>query len=124
MVDREQATAIARSFVARIPAPEDDELVLRDDATVERAFGWVFVYTSKKHLDTGDDRYALFGNAPVIVDRQDGSVHETGTARPLAYYIQEYEYKKGLRPDPPDPALSWAQSAVAEAARPERTDDD
>jgi len=125
LVDREQATAIAREALARLPQPKGDQLVLVETATIERPFGWVFCYNSKKYLETGDDRHALLGNAPLIVDREDGSVHATGTARPVQYYIHEYEHKKGLRPDPPDPALSWAGIAAAEAGQaPEGKDND
>jgi len=31
------------------------------------------------------------GNAPIIVNRFDGSLHFTGTARPTEEYIRDYE---------------------------------
>jgi hypothetical protein len=59
--------------------------------TLERPFGWVFCYDSKAYLETGDMRHAIAGNAPIIVDRKDGSVHVTGTGRLLAEYLDNYE---------------------------------
>ena len=46
----------------------------------ELDFGWVFFY------DAGDE--VIAGNAPIIVDRDAGCIHITGTARPLAEYLE------------------------------------
>src|SRR5689334_11487254 len=70
------------------PAPE--ELVILDEHTIERPWGWVFFYTSRGWRD-GDEQYAVGGNAPFIVDRMTGTLRATGTARPIEYYIAEYE---------------------------------
>lgn len=43
-----------------------------------------------KHLETSDFRYALAGNAPIVVTR-DGVIHETGTALPLEKYLERFE---------------------------------
>jgi ribosomal protein L7/L12 len=67
------------------------ELVVVDDSTIERDWGWVFFYSSKKWIETGDIQYALGGNAPYIVNRFDGSIHETGTAHSIEHYIDIYE---------------------------------
>ena len=63
--------------------------------------GWVFFYDSIAHQESGEFRDALAGNAPILVDRTDGSVHVTGTARPVAEYIERYR-----RRDPND-ERSW-----------------
>ena len=72
-------------------APLGDELVIIDDATIERPFGWVFFYQSKRYLESGEFEFCLAGNAPLIVDRRTGEVHVTGTARPIETYIAAYE---------------------------------
>jgi hypothetical protein len=61
-----------------------------DGETLERDFGWVFFYESQEYLDTGEFGRTLAGNSPIIVDRRDGSVHKTGTARSIDYYLEEY----------------------------------
>ena len=53
-------------------------------------FGWVFFYDSKKHQETGDFRFSLAGNAPIIFDRHDGKLYSTGTAHPVEYYLEQY----------------------------------
>jgi hypothetical protein len=65
------------------------ELVIHEH-TIERPWGWVFFYNARGFLD-GDMRYALGGNAPIIVNRYDGTFRDTGTAAPVEYYIAEYE---------------------------------
>jgi len=68
------------------------ELILED--TIEDDFGWVFFYNSKEYLDTGNILFMLAGNAPIIVDKFDGSVHETGTAEPIEVYIEQYKRQR------------------------------
>jgi hypothetical protein len=71
-----------------ISGPE--KLVILDEHTIERSWGWVFFWTSQGWRD-GDISYALGGNAPFIVDRQTGTMHVTGTADPVEFYIENYE---------------------------------
>lgn len=92
-VTRADAEKIALGYVKSKEAEAGCELVLLDRSTRETAFGWVFFYDSKEHLETGDFRYALAGNAPIVVTLADGRVHETGTARPLEEYLREFTKK-------------------------------
>lgn len=70
--------------------PEDDWVVL-DEATIEKPWGWVFFYTSKLWRETGDIKYAVAGNSPLIVERKDGCILSTGTACATESYIENYE---------------------------------
>lgn len=72
----------------------DITYVLLDEETIIQSFGWVFFYTSKEFLETGDFSYMLVGNAPIIVDKFTGEVSETGTAYPIEYYIEQYRQGK------------------------------
>ena len=71
--------------------PEDDEIIILDDATIEKSWGWVFFQTSKKWHETNDIKYAIAGNAPIIVEKDTGKLFFTGTAYPIEHYIQNYE---------------------------------
>ena len=86
---REQALATVRTRPADLPL--GDELVLIEDDTIERDWGWVFFFTSRLWRDTGDPRYENHGEGPLIVNRYDGSVHTTGTSHPSEYYVTRYE---------------------------------
>ena len=67
-----------------------EELVILDEETIERPWGWVFFYTTRGWRD-GDSRYAVGGNGPIIVNRLDGTLRSTGTARSPEQIISEYE---------------------------------
>jgi hypothetical protein len=97
MIDFDQARGIALDWItANAPTGQDGtlELCILDDRTRELDFGWVFCYTSKLFRDTGDFQYALAGNAPLIVDRRDGTLRVTGTTLPLEHYIERYRRER------------------------------
>ena len=68
------------------------ELVIVD--TIERPWGWAFVYDSADHVrsDALDDM--ILGNAPILVDRESGRLFVTGTAQSTEYYMALYEQGK------------------------------
>jgi len=95
MLTREKARALVVAELER-PAkysyPSDPtDLVIVDEATIEKVWGWVFFYDSERYLKTREIGFALVGNAPYIVNRDTGAVRVTGTAQPIEYYIAEYE---------------------------------
>src|SRR6266568_8600393 len=91
MISKDDARSIALAAILKSWDIEDDEPVIVDELTIERPFGWVFFYDSLRHHRTQNLSNHLAGNAPIIVNRFDGSQHVTGTARPTEEYIREYE---------------------------------
>ena len=71
--------------------PDRPELVILDDGTITKEYGWVFFYQSKKYLETNDYRDCLAGNSPYIVNKYSGELVQTGTARPIDHYLRQYE---------------------------------
>ena len=72
---------------------QDDDvlrLAIADEHTITEDFGWVFFYQSAEFLETGDFSKRLAGNAPIIVSKVDGKLHETGTAKPIEFYIENF----------------------------------
>jgi hypothetical protein len=78
---------------------QDIELVIV--AVYEYAEAWVFVYNSKRYLDSGRARDSLAGNGPILVDRRDASMHRAGSRRSVEEYLELY--LQG------DPAGEWSQ---------------
>lgn len=72
-----------------------DVVVLKEE-TMEFEFGWVFFYQTKAFAETKNILYALRGNAPIIINKHDGSMYFTGTAYPVEKYIADYmeEFRK------------------------------
>jgi hypothetical protein len=71
--------------------PDEEELVILDDLTIEKPWGWVFFCNSRQFAETGNFMDSLLGNAPYIVDRHTGDLLVTGTAYEIEYYIERYE---------------------------------
>ena len=94
MLDREQAQESMVADLERLhqayPGSPTD-IVILDDMTIEKDWGWVFFYQSARYLNTKDFSDMLFGNAPYIVNRYTGELRITGTAHPVEYYIEDYE---------------------------------
>jgi Immunity protein 35 len=68
-------------------------LVVLEEKTIEKEYGWIFFYDSMKSLE-GDERYLIAGNAPLIVEKNDGSVHELPSIPPLEDWIIRYEAQR------------------------------
>lgn len=112
MVNREQADKVVSTwldeheiatFDFESPLPRHDDPHLQKLVVVqvdEHDFGWVYFYDGSRHVETGEFRYALAGNAPLIVDRSDGQLYTTGTAHPIEHYLDEYRRGIRRRPDP------------------------
>lgn len=71
--------------------PEGVRLVVIDELTIEKPWGWIFFYNTEAYLRSGNYRDCLAGNAPYIVNQQTGELVETGTAYDLEYYVDQYE---------------------------------
>ncbi|GLX02690.1 YrhB domain-containing protein [Microtetraspora sp. NBRC 16547] len=63
----------------------------------EYPIGWVYYYQSARYVRTGEFSAMLAGNAPILIDRQDGAILPTGTAHPLEHYINEHTRSRAER---------------------------
>ena len=98
MIDRDAALAIARTYLGQSKMRDGTDLVVREDRTLEKPFGWVVFWDSRTFVETGDPQLAAIGNGPLIIDRVDGSVHPTGSTRPLERFFERYERERAKRP--------------------------
>ncbi len=92
MIDRNTARAIALAEVNK-PNPhraEPLECVIEDQYTREEDFGWVFFYQSREYVETQVFSARLAGNGPIIITREDGSIHRFGSAHRPEQYISEF----------------------------------
>ncbi|MBK5188865.1 MAG: hypothetical protein JJD97_11525 [Gemmatimonadaceae bacterium] len=97
MIDRDAAHAIARTYLGRTKLQDGTDLVVREDRTLEKPFGWVVFWDSRTFVETGDPRLAAIGNGPLIIDRVDGSVHPTGSTRPIERFFDRYDRERATR---------------------------
>ena len=77
MISFEEARRRVSRYLAR-PGPyqtEQIEFVIID--TIGRPWGWVFVYDSVDHVRSGAFEDMIFGNAPILAERESGRLFIT-----------------------------------------------
>lgn len=89
MLTIKKAREIADKFIQNLGRSTNSELEIIDSETLEREIGWVFFYDSSEYVKTGNFKYRLVGNSPILISRDSGEVRELGTARPLEEYLKE-----------------------------------
>src|ERR1700693_3296631 len=52
--------------------------------------GWIVIWDLQRNLEATNIGDKVPGCAPILVDRSDGSVHFTGTAKDIEEYIERY----------------------------------
>ena len=91
MLTESEILEIANSYILSIEKESKIETVIIHTETIKKPYGNIFFYTSKKYYETGDDKYAVAGNAPFLVENKSGNIIVFGTVYMEEYYIKEYE---------------------------------
>jgi Immunity protein 35 len=93
MINEEMAREIAKEFIESLPfeSLSEDKLVIIDEYTVKKPYGWIFSYNTHKFLETQDYGDALVNNSPIIVNKQTGSVEEIPGGPLYRKNLEEYE---------------------------------
>lgn len=91
-MDKEQALQLVQKYLDKIVLSDnEDKLVVIEDSIIEKPYGWVFIYNSKKFIDTGNIFLSLSGNGPVIVEKDTGQIHQLGSSLSIENAIKDYE---------------------------------
>lgn len=88
MITFNEALDLAKNHIAKMDCSFEITYVERFSE------GWYFCYQSRQYLDTGNTSYLLAGNAPIIIDKDNGAIIDTGTAYPIEKYLNEYVNEK------------------------------
>jgi len=91
MLTENQMNEVAEKYISDLANKTGIPVQIKYQSTVKKPYGHIYIYDSKKRIETGDDKYAIAGNAPFLVEIETGKIVVFGTARPKDYYIQEYE---------------------------------
>lgn len=92
----EQAIKIASEHIELGQIPVEDRLdgnkmILRDEDTIEKVYGWYFCPVPSMLLKTGDEKYVMIGNLPFLVKKDGGEIVEFGSAYSIEQNIKLYE---------------------------------
>jgi hypothetical protein len=93
-IRKEEAEKIVLTYVNSKYQVDNDEMVLIKNNTIEKPYGWIFFSESKRYFESKADKHRIWGNGPVLVEREFGRVIPFGTALPFERYIQQYERKR------------------------------
>lgn len=95
MLTLDEAKAIA---MKEIPDLSDKgiDMVIFDDSTIAKPYGWVFFFGSRQFEETGDINFAVGGNGPLVV-RHSGKVDKLTSAGLPKDTIAAFEKRHGLR---------------------------
>jgi hypothetical protein len=91
MITFQQARQIAETEINKNQALGDDSLIIIDDQIIEKDYAWIFPYTSKKYWETKDINYAIGGNGPLFISKQNGQISNYRTGLSIDQMINEYE---------------------------------
>lgn len=94
MIDHHKAMELAVTYLNSCYEVEGDELVIIEEATIERDYGWIFFFNSKRFLTTLDLSDMVAGGGPVLVERENGHIVQFPSAQPAEVYITEYEKQR------------------------------
>ncbi|MFN8344192.1 MAG: hypothetical protein U0X91_04275 [Spirosomataceae bacterium] len=91
MVDYYQARTIALEKMATFSPAKD--IVLWEEKTIIKPYGWIFVFTTEKYIETRNPIYTRAGTPCIIVEYQTGLATETPSSVPLETFLREFEKK-------------------------------
>lgn len=93
---KEKALQIVQGYLdTLLPLDSDDQYVVIEKQILEKPYGWVFLFNSKKFLDSGNIFLSLCGNGPIVVQKDTGKIHQLGSANGLEATIKEFEEAMG-----------------------------
>lgn len=98
-MDKQTAETIARDYLESKAKISAIPVEILGDLTIERPYGWIFFFQSKRFLETGALSDMLVGNAPVLVETS-GNIVRLPTAIPLEESLRRYEAGQPLLPRP------------------------
>jgi Immunity protein 35 len=100
MISEAEAFDIAQRFIARMTTSAEGGAVIVAARTIQKPYGWIFFYNSRRYLETSDPLEALAGNGPIVVDRETGELHALGSSSDAPESIAAFEKAAGLYGEP------------------------
>ena len=81
MITKQEAFVIAVNYLQENRSTSRSERVIGEDMIIEKPYGWLFFYQSKRYLETKQFIDLLIGSRPFIVENSTGRVaHLRGRA--------------------------------------------
>lgn len=96
MITRDEAKQKVTEYVNFNLQLQDDELVIVDEETIIKDYGWVFFAISKRYLETQNFSDMVIGRGPLLFERQSETIIPFGTVLSAEQYLEQYERQKSF----------------------------
>ncbi len=90
-MNRDEARAAVVERLHRRGVGGAEGIAIIDSETIEKFYGWIFFYNSRRYVESGELVYALVGQGPVVVVADTGEIVELGSAYPSEVAITQLE---------------------------------
>ena len=93
MLTDQEMLEIADRYLKKLREIGDNSIepMIYTDDIIKKPYGNIYFYNSKEYILTGNFNKSLMGNAPFLVEKENGRVAGFGTAGRLEDYIESYE---------------------------------
>ena|SRR5438309_510488 len=89
-MNEQEAEQIAHEYIQSILEDVSMPIEILEDQTIEKPYGWIFFYQSKRYLDTKAITDMLVGNGPILVEKS-GKAILLPSAIPPDEALRRYE---------------------------------
>jgi hypothetical protein len=94
MIDKNSARKLVQAYINSSYQVEGDSIIILNEETLDKDYGWIFFYTSRRYLKTKLISHMLAGNGPILVEKESGALIQLSTAVPLEESIRDYEARR------------------------------
>ena len=96
MISKDNAKHLADEYLIEAHHLDDpnNPIIINDTLTLERPYGWIFFYNSQKYIMTKNPLYAIFGNCPIVIEKETGMMSFLGTALNLSEELEIFEMRR------------------------------
>lgn len=96
MIRKDEAHGLVRDALLKLFAADDDIVVI-EEMTIEKPYGWIVFYNSRCYLETENISHALAGNVPYLVNKRTGCLETLGSsASDFWQNVARYEREHGF----------------------------
>lgn len=90
-IGRPEAFRIAEEYLRRLSEEVEAKLVIVDELTIQKTYGWVFFYDTEEHHLHGTSGSGLGGNSPFLVEKHGGAIRALPEHGSLKRQLAAYE---------------------------------
>lgn len=90
MTNLVEATIAIREHLDELERNTNIKFEIMEVKTIQNGLGWVFSYNTREYVNSRNPLKSVAGNSPIIFEKATKLLHNTGTAQPVDYYVEEF----------------------------------